>query len=95
LTSPSIEVRNPNGFELCCEPKSVCLTNETLWEAAEAASVPGESLVVALTVPSSCIGKVINAVRYLWRETPCDFKQAAVYSTLDSNLPAPPYIKFL
>jgi hypothetical protein len=56
--SPSVELRNPNGFEICC------------------------------------LGKEINGLRYLWRETPCSFKQAAIYSTLDSNLSTPPYIKF-
>ncbi|CAF1441247.1 unnamed protein product [Rotaria magnacalcarata] len=30
----------------------------------------------------------------LWGKTPCQFKQAAIYSTTDSNLPAPPFIRF-
>jgi hypothetical protein len=45
-------------------------------------------------VPQSCIGNTIDGLRYLWRETPCLFQQAAIYSILDSNLPAPPCIKF-
>ncbi|CAF3826333.1 unnamed protein product, partial [Adineta steineri] len=32
-------------------------------------------------------------VRYLWRETPCEFKLAPVYSLTDPNLPSPPYLK--
>ena len=94
VTSPAVELRNPNGFELCCLGKEMCTANETLWVAAPASSIPGESLTIELTVPSSCVGKVIDGLRYLWRETPCSFKQAAIYSTLDSNLPAPTYIKF-
>ncbi len=94
VTSPSVELRNPNGFELCCLGKNICTANETLWAAAPASRIEGEPLTIALTVPSACIGKVIDGLRYLWRETPCAFKQAAIYSTLDSNLPAPTYIKF-
>lgn len=93
-TSPSVELRNPDGFELCCLGKQLCFTNETVWVAAPASRIQGEPLTIALEVPSSCAGKGIDAFRYLWRETPCLFKQAAIYSTLDSNLPAPPYIKF-
>jgi hypothetical protein len=62
--------------------------------AAPARTIPGEPLTIALYVPDACLGKIIDGLRYLWRETPCAFKQAAIYSTLDSNLPAPPYIKF-
>jgi len=94
VTSPSIELRNPNGFEICCLGKSMCAPNGTDWVASPASRIEGEPLKIALTVPSSCVGKVIDGLRYLWRETPCQFKQAAVYNTLDSNLPAPPYIQF-
>ena len=94
IISPSIELRNPNGFEVCCLGKNMCTANGTNWVATAASSIKGEPLTIALTIPTACDGKVINGLRYLWRETPCPFKQAAVYSTLDSNLPAPPYIKF-
>jgi sialate O-acetylesterase len=93
VTSPSVELRNPNGFELCCLGKKVCTENATVWVSAPASEIKGAPLTIGLTVPNSCIGKSIDGLRYLWRETPCLFKQAAIYSTLDSNLPAPPYIK--
>jgi sialate O-acetylesterase len=51
------------------------------------------SLSITLTVPSSCVSRSIYGIRYLWRETPCQFKQAAVYSATDSNLPSPPFLK--
>ncbi len=94
VTSPSVELRNPNGFEVCCLGRRICTSSEAEWVATPASSIPGAPLTVALTVPLSCVGKVIDSLRYLWRETPCLFKQAAIYSTLDSNLPAQPYITF-
>jgi sialate O-acetylesterase len=94
VASPSIELRDPNGFEVCCLGKQICTPNGTEWVATPASHIEGESLTIALTVPQSCVGKVIDGLRYLWRETPCLFKQAAIYNTLDPNIPAPPYIKF-
>jgi len=94
VTSPSVELRNPNGFEVCCLGNQTCRSNGTVWVATPASQITGAPLTISLTIPESCIGKTINGLRYLWRETPCLFKQAVIYSTLDSNLPAPPYIKF-
>jgi sialate O-acetylesterase len=112
--SPSIELRNKDGFEVClfcpyliiiiniimsekvcCAGVQVCSINDQAWVATPASSIEGSSLTIALAVPSSCASKPINALRYLWRETPCLFKQAAIYNSLDSNLPAPPYIHYL
>ena len=85
----SIELRNPTGFEVCCEG-SKCM-NDTLWVPA---SVSNKSdLTVTLTVDSTCVGKSLYGLRYLWRETPCPFKEAAIYSGTDPNLPTPPYLK--
>ena len=50
-------------------------------------------LTITLTVPYSCVGKQLYGLRYLWRTTPCPFKQATIYSGTDPNLPSPPYIK--
>ena len=54
----------------------------------------GAPLTVSLAVPSSCSGKHIDGLRYLWRQTPCLYKQATVYNGEDSDLPAPPYIHY-
>ena len=94
VASPQIELRNSHGFEICCHGKEICSTNETLWNAALASQIPEEQLAILLTVPSECIDKTIDGLRYLWRETPCLFKQAAIYNSLDSNIPAGPYIHF-
>jgi hypothetical protein len=44
-------------------------------------------------VPNECVGKQLYGLRYLWRTTPCLFKEAAIYSGTDPNLPSPPYKK--
>jgi len=75
--------------KVCCQG-TACL-DDSIWVAAPASIKSG--LTITLTIPSSCVSAPIYGVRYLWRETPCLFKQAAVYSATDSNLPSPPYIK--
>jgi sialate O-acetylesterase len=86
----AIELRNPFGFEVCCQGTQC--ENEYLWEMAPATLK--NALAITLVVPGPCVSQPIYGLRYLWRETPCQFKQAAVYSATDSNLPSPPYIKF-
>ena len=112
VASPSIELRSPDGFEVCfifslikddykyflikvcCAGKDVCSTNDAAWEGAPASRIEGSSLAISLAVPSQCVSKAINGLRYLWKETPCLFKQAAVYNSEDSDLPAGPYIHY-
>ena len=68
--------------------------NETLWVATPASRIGGVSLTISLAVPNECASKPIAGIRYLWRTTPCLYKEAAVYNSIDSDLPAPPYIHF-
>ena len=89
-----IEVRNPAGFEVCCQDKAACSTNDLIWVPTVAKATEGEPLTLTLSGHDSCKSKAINGIRYLWRETPCPFKEAAVYNGEDSDLPAPPYIKY-
>jgi len=84
-----IEIRNPNGFEVCCFG-SAC-SNDYIWVSSAISNKNG--LTITLTVNSTCVGKQLYGLRYLWRETPCLFKQAAIYSATDPNLPSPPYLK--
>ena len=65
--------------------------NDTVWVPATVSSK--SDLVVEVAINSACIGKQLYGLRYLWRETPCPFKQAAIYSGTDPNLPSPPYLK--
>ncbi|CAF5009988.1 unnamed protein product, partial [Rotaria sp. Silwood1] len=85
----NIDLRNPNGFEVCC--KGSRCKDDSLWVPATASSK--YALTITLTISSSCVGKHLYGLRYLWRETPCLFKQAALYSYTDRNLPSPPYLK--
>ena len=94
MASPTIELRNPNGFEICCDNKLACEFNDTAWVAAPASHIEGASLTISLAVANECGSKPIHGVRYLWKETPCLFKEAAVYNGDDSDLPAPPYIHY-
>ena len=84
----NIELRSTAGFEVCCQGASC--PNDALWVPSPISSANG--LTVKLVVDSSCVGKSLYGVRYLWRETPCPFKKAAIYSATDANLPSPPYI---
>lgn len=81
-------------IKVCCVGKEVCSSNDTIWVATPASRVEGKPLTISLNVPSSCSSKPIYGLRYLWKETPCLYKQAAVYSSEDSDLPAPPYIHY-
>lgn len=85
----SIEIRNSNGFEVCC--RGIRCLNDTLWVPAPISTKNG--LTITLTVDDSCVCQELYGLRYLWRETPCIFKQAAIYSGTDSNLPSPPYFE--
>ncbi|CAF5002970.1 unnamed protein product [Rotaria sp. Silwood1] len=85
-----IDLRNSNGFEVCCKG-SKC-HDDSLWVPATISSK--NALTITLTLSSSCIGQSLFGLRYLWRTTPCPFKQALLYSYTDRNLPSPPYLKF-
>jgi sialate O-acetylesterase len=84
-----IDQRSTAGFEVCCQGTSC--SNDGLWVPSPISGKSG--LTITLTVDSSCVGRQLYGLRYLWRETPCPFKQAALYSSTDANLPSPPYIK--
>jgi sialate O-acetylesterase len=103
----NIDLRNPLGFDVCtvlfpniriivwfsfqvCCVGSNC-SNDTLWVPSLVSSKNG--LTITLSVNSSCVEKQLYGLRYLWRETPCLFKQGAIYSATDPNLPSPPYLK--
>ena len=81
-------------IQVCCADKQACSSNDTVWVPASASRVEGSPLMISLSVPSSCSPKSVSGLRYLWRETPCLYKQAAVYNSEDSDLPAPPYIYY-
>jgi hypothetical protein len=65
--------------------------NDYIWVPATISNKIG--LTITLTIDNSCVGQQLYGIRYLWHETPCPFKQAAIYSSTDPNLPSPPYLK--
>jgi sialate O-acetylesterase len=76
-------------FQVCC-PGYDCRDG---YEWAPSPILSKNGLTITISVNNTCVGKTLYGVRYLWRETPCPFKQAAIYSVTDPNLPSPPYIK--
>ncbi len=112
VASPSIELRNPDGFEVClifsvrnvyfkcflikvcCSGSQVCNTTDSAWVPTPASPIEGALLTISLAVPNQCASKPLYGLRYLWKETPCLFKQAAVYNSEDADLPAGPYIHY-
>jgi sialate O-acetylesterase len=76
-------------FQVCCE--GIKCLNESIWVPSTISSKNG--LTITIAVNSSCVGQQLYGLRYLWRETPCPFKQAALYSSTDPNLPSSPYLK--
>jgi len=85
----NIDLRNPHGFEVCCLGTN-CL-NDYVWVPSTVSNK--NDLTLTITINSTCIGQQLYGIRCLWRQTPCLFKQAAVYSGTDANLSSPPYIK--
>jgi len=85
----TIDLRNSNGFEVCCQ--GIQCSNDSYWYPSLISNK--NDLTLTIQVNNSCVGQSLYGLRYLWRETPCLFKQAAIYSGTDPNLPSPPYIK--
>ncbi|OWF44707.1 sialate O-acetylesterase-like [Mizuhopecten yessoensis] len=77
---------NVSNFEVCCSAAH-CNQNTGNWKPAPMIS----HNVASVTLNTSQCGHVtVAAVRYAWRESPCVFKQCAVYGR-DTDLPAPPF----
>ncbi len=85
----SVQIISYFVFQVCCDVSKCVELSE--WTDTTVSSKSGLTITVA--VPSSCVGQPLYGLRYLWRTTPCPFKQAAIYSGTDPNLPSPPYKK--
>ncbi|CAF1365650.1 unnamed protein product [Adineta steineri] len=90
-TNTITHIQFPFGFvQICCQGE-ICATNDDAWLPL---SISDKShLIIILRIRNACTGKSIYGIRYLWHETPCSYKQAAMYSITDTNLTSPPYIK--
>ncbi|KAL8570528.1 hypothetical protein ACOMHN_008885 [Nucella lapillus] len=94
LTYPSttaITVRSREGFEFCCtwNGRQTCSSKNAWWLPAPVLNFTASAIVLDGTVCGP--RQSIVGIRYAWRESPCVFKQCAVYSYAH-DIPGPPYI---
>lgn len=83
-----IEIKNKNGFEICCDDRACPVDALDSWIAVNDFSV-FQGKLINFRLPSNC--NVLKCVRYLWRLKPCEFKQCALYSKR-VDLPIYPFI---
>ncbi|XP_038123802.1 sialate O-acetylesterase [Cyprinodon tularosa] len=77
-----------NIFEICCSEKKVSCETQSIW--LPAAIMDWNHTSIRLFV-GSCPSSEVAALRYAWRDWPCEFKACPVYD-IDGNLPTPPFI---
>ncbi|XP_021365144.1 sialate O-acetylesterase-like [Mizuhopecten yessoensis] len=77
---------NTTNFEVCCS-EALCDKNNGNWKPAPMTSQDVSSVTLNTI---KCGHVTVAAVRYAWRESPCPFKQCAVYGR-DTDLPGPPF----
>ncbi|CAH1270682.1 SIAE [Branchiostoma lanceolatum] len=82
-----LEVRNQDGFEICCSSKeNSCKPHTSVWVPAKIIAHTENTV----TVSTSMCAKNVTSWRYEWAPAPCPFKQCAVYCK-ETQLPAPPF----
>nr|XP_057935916.1 sialate O-acetylesterase isoform X1 [Doryrhamphus excisus] len=76
-------------FEICCSQSQAQCGPQSVWIPAPIKHWGPTTIQIAAHVcpPSTAVA----AVRYAWKDWPCDFKACPVYSA-NSVLPAPPFI---
>ncbi|XP_049431493.1 sialate O-acetylesterase-like isoform X2 [Epinephelus fuscoguttatus] len=74
-------------FEICCTQTPVSCGNESPWVAAPIVWSNKTSVKLSTHCEPS---QKVGAVRYAWRDWPCDFKACPIYSA-NKTLPAPPF----
>ncbi|XP_034404460.1 sialate O-acetylesterase isoform X2 [Cyclopterus lumpus] len=83
--SPSKDI-----FEICCSGDQTPGGPESRWVAAPI--MHWGATTVQLSTSLCPLPDKVSAVRYAWRDWPCDFKACPIYST-SGSLPAPPFDK--
>ncbi|XP_071113687.1 sialate O-acetylesterase-like isoform X1 [Haliotis cracherodii] len=92
-----IEIRSNDGFEVCCiqtpttDVSTYCALSDDVWRPAPIQT--SDTTSVTLYYGQACNSKEkpsIGAIRYAWRESPCQFKKCAVYNKI--MLPPQHYI---
>ncbi|WAR08529.1 SIAE-like protein [Mya arenaria] len=76
------------GFEVCCSRnnQSKCDGTDSNWQPAPLKGSDKYGVTMG-----SCVDLWTMGVRYLWRESPCGFKNCPVY-TKENDLPMAPFI---
>lgn len=87
----TLHVRSYEGFELCCSwnGREECSSGNSWWLPSSVLKWASNFVYLDGLVCGE--GQYIVGIRYAWRESPCIFKQCAVYSE-ENELPAPPFI---
>ncbi|XP_056622150.1 sialate O-acetylesterase [Triplophysa dalaica] len=75
-----------NAFEICCPVNQTCL-EDSQWIPVPMEKLSSQSILLSI---KKCPTKPA-ALRYLWRDWPCDFKACPIYSS-DRILPTPPFL---
>ncbi|XP_072168824.1 sialate O-acetylesterase-like [Diadema setosum] len=89
-----LAARGTNGFDVCCStaPANCPLAGiKAPWLEVETTLEVGTSYVL-LEDPCIALGSRASAVRYIWRDMPCTYKNCQLYDAR-SGLPVPPFIK--
>ncbi|XP_072024346.1 sialate O-acetylesterase-like isoform X3 [Amphiura filiformis] len=87
ISSDHIKLVGASGFEVCCSFQDTCQAND-VWLPLPVISLTN---IYAITLSYDCLMAKPVALRYLWRDYPCTFKDCTVY-TEKNNLPALPFV---
>ncbi|XP_046574662.1 sialate O-acetylesterase-like isoform X2 [Haliotis rubra] len=95
-----LDIRSTTGFEVSCITLD---KSSALAEVSENITwfhlpmVSHDDTSVTFNYSQICLqpkDMMVSAIRYAWRESPCPFKQCAVYNK-ESGYPAPPFVKHI
>ncbi|XP_052802563.1 sialate O-acetylesterase-like isoform X1 [Mya arenaria] len=80
-----------DGFEICCSfaRPAVCETGKSWWLPTTTMQAYDRANVTE-SYASQCDLESLVGVRYAWKESPCPFKNCAIYGT-QNHLPMPPF----
>ncbi|XP_067675338.1 sialate O-acetylesterase-like [Haliotis asinina] len=88
----AVDIRSTNGFEVTCRNISSS-TEDLMWLPLPITSHGYASVTFNFSqICPQSENKVVSTIRYAWRESPCPFKQCAVYN-INGGYPAPPFIQ--
>ncbi|XP_038069722.1 sialate O-acetylesterase-like [Patiria miniata] len=83
----NIKLVGQTGFEICCGGSPPCKYYDT-WVPAK---ITGQPTPSSISLSYYCYHRRATAVRYLWRDMPCTFKNCPVYR-VENELPGPPFM---